>query len=522
MHAHLLHVRRAAIGALLSTLAACSDPTIAAPPEVVARRMLSSTTIVVTNANDAGVGSLRESIAVASDGDVITFNPSLSGATIVLASPLSVVRGLVIEAPAGGITLNANGGVRVVDYDATSTASASTASLIMKRITLTGSSNGGIWARGGSIRLENCIVEANRGTSFGGILITQGGTLSLLHTVVRSNNSTDVGGGVLVESGTSATITNSTVSNNSARLGGGGIMARGNVTLIASTVSGNSASSGGGVASEFAAVVVRNSTLSENTATGHDGNRPLGSNILSGWTLEIEHSTIVGNSSAPSIDPGQSGIVIRNSILISPVSVCGLGFSIELEGANLMSDNSCSVLFGAPAIIADAKLAPLAVDGLTAVHRLLHNSPAINAAPTCPVSVDQRGAPRPQGPACDLGSIEEAIRLVVTPTTSASGTINSKTGVVLINGRVTCSVDGPVSFNATLEQAQKSGKVSFVLKASTPVQATCVSGAALWSAFTVPVSGAFANGTATVKLAVSGAGVVPFNSGTAIRLNWAK
>ena len=139
------------------------------------------------------------------------------------------------------------------------------------------------------------------------------------------------------------------------------------------------------------------------------------------------------------------------------------------------------------------------------------------------MNVDQRGALRPQGGACDLGSVEEPIPVVVTPTTSASGTINSKTGVVLINGKVTCSVDGAVSFSATLEQTQKSGKVTFVLKASTSVQATCVGGTALWSAFTVPASGAFTNGVATVKLAVSNAsGATPFSSSTAIKLNWSK
>ncbi|WP_411280932.1 choice-of-anchor Q domain-containing protein [Gemmatimonas sp.] len=60
------------------------------------------------------------------------------------------------------------------------------------------------------------------------------------------------------------------------------------------------------------------------------------------------------------------------------------------------------------ALIADAKLAPLAVDGLTAIHHLLSGNAAINAAPSCLVTVDQRGAPRVRGPACELGPVEEA------------------------------------------------------------------------------------------------------------------
>lgn len=513
------HLLRAATGALLALLAACGDPTTLAQPEFAARRTLSGTTLVVTNANDAGAGSLRDVIAAAAEGDAITFDQSLSGATIELASMLSVNRSLVIQAPTGGLTLDANGSARVIDFEG-----AFSRSLLLKGLRLTGASGGGIWARNGSLSLEDCIVEGNQGPSIGGIAMFDG-TLSLLRTVVRNNTSRNYGGGVLVEFGATATITNSTISGNTAELAGGGIQASGDVTLIGSTVSGNTARFGGGLASQAALVVIRNSTFSENSAVQDAFNPPFGSNIQNGSGMIIEHSTLVGNSSGPNIEVMQPGIVIRNSILVSPIEVCttNYGFQVALEGANVISDDSCLLASGPAPIIADAKLAPLAVDGLTAVHRLLAGSPAINASPSCLVNVDQRGAPRPQGGACDLGSVEEPVPLLVTPTSAAAGTINSKTGVILINGNVTCSVDGAVSFNATVEQAQKSGKVNFVLKASTPVQATCVGGAALWSAFTIPASGAFTNGNAKVTLTVSGAGgVTPFTSTTAIRLNWAK
>lgn len=514
---------RAVVGALLAALVACSDPTTTAQPEPVARRTLSGTTLVVTNANDAGAGSLRDVIAAAADGDAIAFDASLSGATIELASPLAVGRSLVIQAPTGGITLDANGSVRVIDFEG-----AFSASLVLKGMRLTGASGGGIWARDGSLSLEDCIVEGNQGPSIGGVAVFDG-TLSLLRTVVRNNTSRSYGGGVLVEMGATATITNSTISGNTSEQSGGGIQASGDVTVIGSTVSGNTARFGGGGLSSLAAVVViRNSTFSENNAIQDAFNPPFGSNLQNGAGMTIEHSTLVGNSTGPNIEVSQPGIVIRNSIVVSPIAVCTApyGFQVALEGANVISDNSCVVESGPAPIIGDAKLAPLAVDGLTAVHHLLAGSPAIDAAPSCLVTVDQRGAARPQGVACDLGSIEEPappVALIVTPTTSASGAINSKTGVVLINGKVTCSVDGAVSFNATVEQAQKSGKVTFVLKASAPVQATCVGGTALWSAFTVPTSGAYTNGTATVKLVVSNAGgVTPFSSSTAIRLTWSK
>ena len=45
--------------------------------------------------------------------------------------------------------------------------------------------------------------------------------------------------------------------------------------------------------------------------------------------------------------------------------------------------------------------------GATATHALLEGSPAIDAADpdVCPTA-DQRGVPRPQGPACDVGAVE--------------------------------------------------------------------------------------------------------------------
>lgn len=500
---------RAVIGGLLATLAACGDPTTLAQPELAARRTLSGTTHVVTNTNDAGAGSLREAIETAASDDLITFDPSLSGATIDITSGLRVDASTVIEGPTGGITIRATANTMVVLMYGKYGPEV----LTMKRVTITGGKVSGIAILSGTVQLEDCIIEGNAG-EFGGGVSVMTGSLSLLRTIVRNNSSASAAGGVEVEYGSTATITNSTISSNSSGGGGGGVRALGEVTVTGSTISDNSAGIGGGV---YAAdqVVIRNSTLSGNSA-------PTGSNLYAANDVILEHSTIVGNSTGSNLQLDAT-IVSRNSIFSSPVANCGLGASLFLEGANVFSDNTCSLAGAAPAIIADAKLAPLAVDGLTAVHHLLAGSPAINAAPTCLVNVDQRGAARPVGGACDVGSIEEPIPVIVTPTTSASGTINSKTGVVLINGKVTCSVDGAVSFNASVEQTQKSGKVTFVLKASTPVQATCVGGSALWSAFTVPASGAFTNGSATVKLSVAGVGsVVPFNSSTTIKLNWAR
>ncbi|MBO7679794.1 MAG: hypothetical protein J6S75_09010, partial [Thermoguttaceae bacterium] len=55
-------------------------------------------TIVVTNANDSGEGSLRAAISSAVTGNLITFAPELDGKTIALESSLSSIQTITIDA----------------------------------------------------------------------------------------------------------------------------------------------------------------------------------------------------------------------------------------------------------------------------------------------------------------------------------------------------------------------------------------------------------------------------------------
>jgi hypothetical protein len=69
-------------------------------------------------------------------------------------------------------------------------------------------------------------------------------------------------------------------------------------------------------------------------------------------------------------------------------------------------DNSCGL--GAEHENIDLKLGPLLLNGgPTRTHNLLPGSPAIDTGTGdgCP-ETDQRGVPRPQGEACDVGAVE--------------------------------------------------------------------------------------------------------------------
>ena len=59
-----------------------------------------SAVLIVTNTNDSGKGSLRDTIAAASDGDSIQFDATLNGQTITLTSAqLLISKNLTIDGP---------------------------------------------------------------------------------------------------------------------------------------------------------------------------------------------------------------------------------------------------------------------------------------------------------------------------------------------------------------------------------------------------------------------------------------
>src|SRR4051812_46065580 len=68
-------------------LGACrSDDVTGAMPTPVTPALLTGVVVTVTNTNDAGPGSLRQVMADAADDDVIQFDPTIAGQTILLTS----------------------------------------------------------------------------------------------------------------------------------------------------------------------------------------------------------------------------------------------------------------------------------------------------------------------------------------------------------------------------------------------------------------------------------------------------
>lgn len=231
--------------------------------------------------------------------------------------------------------------------------------------------------------LENVASGGNAGAVY-----HQAGILTITQSLFAGNRCFEQGGALWVYDPRGATVTNSTFTGNRAigaiapagYASGGGLViypSGPNVTLAHLTVAGNHAdwTAGGiGTGNQFGPsswVTLRASIVANNTAS--NGGNP--------WNIGKNCGT-------------DSGMMTNG------------GDVIEYPQRNLSAFNDYNCV-AAPAI-AEPRLGPLANHGGTvATVSLLPGSPAIDAAfAGCASAVDGRGAARPAGVRCDVGSFE--------------------------------------------------------------------------------------------------------------------
>jgi hypothetical protein len=328
-------------------------------------------TMTVTTTGDVGLGSLRHALGNVADGGAIFFDPALAGKTIVVTSPLQIVKSVNIMGPEpGGITVSGGGTTRVFVADGFF-------NIGLFDMTITGGN------------ATNDPDDAD-----GGALLVRNEALVSLIRVTVSGNTAVRGGGVFLAPASHLNAEHSTISGNTALTDGGGIFNAGFgdgglVLVYKSTISGNVANgTGGGIVVERA-VELWNSTVTFNTAKGGVG----GIDFWFNTYTRAFHSVVANNTS--------NGVSSNCSAFI--------GYQYDGQG-NLSSDDSCGEL---ASVVADPRLGPLANNGgPTQTHALLAGSPAIDAIPPsdefCGLApdIDQRGVSRPQGVGCDTGAFE--------------------------------------------------------------------------------------------------------------------
>ena len=292
------------------------------------------------------------------------------------------------------------------------------------------------------------------------------------------------------------TLRNVTISGGVESSGSGsGIWTGGPLVLEHSTVSDNT---GDGGAIHGYDITLRNSTVAGNTGYGPAAGISYGP----GARVRLFNSTVAFNSPAPGIgmvpSPGSTAdVMIHNSIIANNGFGlnCGEVSGLVFGGKNIAGDASCGS--SEALIVADPLLETLAENGgPTRTIAFAPQSPARNgtAGAGCTVTVDQRYVARDA--ICDVGAFELTDFTAVTLTIDESAVTNAQSGVTTVTGTVACSRAGDqFGVAVDLEQTQKAGRTTTVVRGTGSVGITCSTTAQPWSAAVAAVGGGvFATG----------------------------
>jgi hypothetical protein len=293
----------------------------------------------------------------------------------------------------------------------------------MNQTLLNGSGAGTVMLIPGAATVINItdLAIANGNGEYGGG-INNYGKLSLTRVKVTDNIAAYGGG---INSTGQISMTDSVVRANTANIGGGLSISVNSPTVntfTRVTISGNNITTGYGAGIQIqgtGSMVLTNVTISENAI----GSGYAGGVVNAGTMIYIVNSTIAYNQSDGATGGGirnSSGIInIQNTIVANNGSKNCSG-SLASFGNNLDSLNDCNFIQPTDLRNTDPYLEPLADNGgFTQTHALtdatpLHpQSPAIDAATSCPTTDDQRGISRPQGAYCDIGSYEKIVMLTL-------------------------------------------------------------------------------------------------------------
>lgn len=502
-------------------LAACMDRELTTAPEGLdpsADLSLQSVTLEVQNLNDSGAGSLRQAVADAGDGHVITFASALAAGTVTLTSEVVIDKSLTVVGPAGGITISGGDATRIFRIP-------NVYEVVLDNLTLAHGSPapsapvpavGGAIFNAGNLTIRNSTLRDNWAEGAGGAIEHRDGTLTILNSTLSGNGRnpstgdlTDWGGAIRSIYGTVA-ITNSTISGNSADTGGGGLVNnKSTVMLTHATVAANGASGGGGIfnygqSTTHAVTSLVNSIVADNISATTSG----GPDIRNYSVSSSDRDAYVTLTASYSLVGEPDG----HNLTQTGDTYVGVDPRFALDG------------FGKPALADNG--------GPTQTHALQGDSPAIDAAASGPCaaapvnSLDQRGFTRPQGAACDMGASEVA-GAVAPPqpdvselSISGSSTVDKTTGTAILNGTMTCSAPGAVELEVELSQQQKAKRISHTVAGSTTLLVSC-NGVTPWAAAVVGDNGVFVNGSAWAMGATLNA-VSDKQASLRVKLSWSK
>lgn len=353
---------------------------------LVAILSLASASLTVTNTDDTGSGSLRQTIAEAASGETLVFDASLNGQVIILSSGAELVinKDLAIDATSlpEGIRISGdsnNNGVHDVSDTRIFNIFPGGWNVVLK-----------------SIQIERGYVHYDSPTApDGGAIYKHDGTLLLEKVTLRHNSALRIAGALFNSLG-SVTINDCTFSDNSGSQGGAVGQRNNTMILNRSTFFRNSASSqGGAIFQNGGGLLLHHCTLTENSTPG------VGGAIASQYAFTMNHTTVTRNVATRG---GGVAMLSSQTIALSHSILTGNQASlfVDVWSSSPPQDNGHNLMSGDPV------LAPLGdYGGPTQTMPLLPGSPALDAGMASdPGGTDQRGFSRFLGPAVDIGAVE--------------------------------------------------------------------------------------------------------------------
>lgn len=457
---------------------------------------LTPTTLFVTNLNDSGAGSLRAEVQAAGNGDVIDFQPGLTGTITLTSGQIPISKSITINGlGASQDVISGNHASRIFIYSVVNT------TLTLTGLTLTDGYATGSGGGGGAIQagyhglgtdanldygdnvvLTNCTISENSATGSGGGVLAYGDVTATNCTFSGNFTSKGAGGGIAAFVNVSVTncsfIGNSGVDGGGAAVGfnetgylnanncvfagntatsfnGGAIAVIADLTLNNCTLSGNSAHENGGAISTYDNSVITNCTIANNQAPQGGGLSlatlaPIGSE-----TTQILNTTIADNTATSTNSTGGGGIFVKkgvvlnlsNSIVAGDTDASGKAPDIAgpaTANFSLIGNTTGATLGGSNDILnTNPQLGALANNGgAFQTMALLPGSPAINSGSNSlipgGVTTDERGYPRIAGGTVDMGAYE--LQTTVTTLTSSPA---SPSGAITFTATVTFAAGGP-------------------------------------------------------------------------------
>ena len=212
----------------------------------------------------------------------------------------------------------------------------------------------------------------------------------------------------------------------------------------------NSASGdGGGVAVADANFSSVNSTIVANNAGGNGGGLAFGD--VDAFVQTIQFSTIADNSATAGSNLAVSGttVDVTGSIFSGGTAVAVFGGNIDSGGFNLDSGNTLGLSQATDLINTNPQLGMLADNGGLVRTRLpAATSPVIDVVTIGFPAVDARDIARPQGPAADIGAVEQSGAPATGTLTIANRSVNEDAGTVTIDVVLDNAIPGGFTVDA--------------------------------------------------------------------------